>query len=267
MTRLGRTPPFLFLVLLCGCTKASEPHPMETEPISAVEDGQDETGENGDEGDEPDLPVAAAARPKPASRGAPAMAAEASRQLAAMRTSSYEHHTSIDEASGRFVYDCSGFVDYSLSNVAPEAFAELRQATVKRPLAKHFVTFFSSSLSSAGTGHWRRVPHMLDLQPGDILAWLKPADVKTKNTGHVMIVREAPHRDSKRADEIVVPIWDSTHVRHGTSDSRAASGASGLGTGEVLVIVDPSGAPLRYRWSRGSKAHEHVTTIAMGHLE
>lgn len=252
-----------FLVLVAACSKPTEPpRPVESEPLAAAEDGQESAGaEKGTEGDEPDLPVAA--RPRPTTRGAAALAGEAARQLAAMKTSTYSHHTSIDEASGRFEYDCSGFVGYALGNVEPEAFAELRAATVRRPLAKHFVTFFTSNPS----GHWRRVPRVLDLVPGDVLAWLRPADVVTKNTGHVMIVREAPHRDSKRADEIVVPIWDSTHVRHGTNDSRTASGADGLGTGEVLLIVDASGAPLEYRWSRGTKAREHATTIAMGHLE
>ena len=254
---------FLGAAAIGACTKASEPRAQESEPAAAaVEDGQEPTSETGTEGDEPDLP-AAPPHTRPSARGAAAMAAEAARQIAAMKTSAYTHHTSIDEASGRFDYDCSGLVDYALVNIAPEAFAELRQATVKRPLAKHFVTFFAGNPA----GRWKRVVRVVDLVPGDILAWLKPADVTSKNTGHVMIVREAPRRDAKRADEIVVPIYDSTSIRHGSGDSRTATHGTGLGTGEVLLLVDARGAPLRYRWSRGSAAHEHVTTIAMGHLD
>ena len=100
--------------------------------------------------------------------------------------------------------------------------------------------------------------------PGDVIAWLESADVVSKNTGHVMIVRAAP---AARSSEVTVPIYDSTSVRHGEGDSRSAARATGLGTGEVLVIVDEAGRPLRHRWSRGKKAREHATTIAMGHLD
>jgi hypothetical protein len=111
------------------------------------------------------------------------------------------------------------------------------------------------------------VRRAIDLAPGDVIAWLEPSDVQTKNTGHVMIVREAPRVDRKHADVIVVPIIDSTGVPHGKSDSRKATKATGLGTGEVLLIVDETGAPIGYRWSRGSKARVHLTTIALAGLQ
>lgn len=101
--------------------------------------------------------------------------------------------------------------------------------------------------------------------PGDIVAWLKPADVSTKNTGHIMIVRARVSRD--RPGQIAVPVIDSTSVRHGTSDSRYRTQSTGLGTGTIYLTVDASGAPRGYLWSHGSKSHEHATAIALGRLE
>jgi hypothetical protein len=89
----------------------------------------------------------------------------------------------------------------------------------------------------------------------------QPADVVTKNTGHVMIVRGP--RCATKHRRVVVPIIDSTAVPHGKGDSRKERGLTGLGTGEVLLVVDEHGAPIGYRWSRGTKATLHLTTIAL----
>src|SRR4051812_8581746 len=62
------------------------------------------------------------------------LAIEARRELAAMQTSHYQHPTDIDEETGSFDFDCSGFVDYALRRVLPEALAAL-PVTKKRPLA------------------------------------------------------------------------------------------------------------------------------------
>jgi hypothetical protein len=91
-----------------------------------------QTGERGNEGDEQELPQVKAVE------ASGSILSEAMRQLAAMRSSSYTHTTHVDEASGTFDYDCSGLIDYSLARVAPAALRELQQATVHRPLAKHF---------------------------------------------------------------------------------------------------------------------------------
>lgn len=177
-----------------------------------------------------------------------------------MKSTAYTHKTTIEAHAGKFEFDCSGFVGYVLAQSQPRALAELRMATKKRPLAKHFVTFFQNLPEQSA---WRKIERAEDLAPGDMIAWLKPADVVTKNTGHVMIVRERPVRDEAHPDVWSVQIIDSTAVPHGKTDSRKASGATGLGTGEVLLIVDERGFPIGYRWSRGTKATLHLTTIAL----
>lgn len=182
-----------------------------------------------------------------------------------MVTSRYDHTTSVNESKGAFDYDCSGFVGYALARAVPDAFATLRAAAGPRPLARDFVVFFSTL--DAPRGRWRRVARAIDLVPGDIVAWLKPRDVVSSNTGHVMIARERPTPNPEDAAEILVPITDSTKRPHGPGDTRTDAEASGLGTGTIGLLVDANGAPRRYRWAGGSSSKIETTEIALGHLD
>jgi hypothetical protein len=137
---------------------------------------------------------------------------------------------------------------------------------VTRPLAKHYELFFASIELGAKKSGWSRVPRAIDLEPGDVVAWLKPADLVSTNTGHVMIVRAKPAQNPKRADEVLVPITDSSASFHGSTDSRYPSG-EGLGNGPIGLIVDGTGRAIRYRWTGGSSAKEYATEIALGRPE
>lgn len=232
----------LALLLLLGCSSSAKP------PIVDYR----EPPTTGQEGDDPVV-----VPETPIERD---VLGQAMHVFGSMRATAYTHKTTIDASAGKFEFDCSGFVGYVLAQSQPQALAELRRATKKRPLAKHFVTFFQDLPEDSA---WRKIERARDLEPGDMIAWLKPADVVTKNTGHVMIVRERPQRDEQHPDVWVVQIIDSTAVPHGKGDSRKASGKTGLGTGEVLLVVDETGVPIGYRWSRGTKATLHLTTIAL----
>jgi hypothetical protein len=248
--------------LLCAHCTHSQTSAAPANASASVDDAN-AAPEVGSEGDD-DVPIEAAAAqsdfanlPKP-----DALVAEANRELAAMRSSSYTHKTHVDEASGTFDFDCSGFLGYALAHADPTAWKSLKAATVKRPLAKHFTDFFES-LPNANAQGWTRVAKVEELRPGDVIAWKKPADVVTKNTGHVLLVRAAP---TKQDDEWRVPIFDSTHVRHGKDDSRTATDSDGLGTGTIVLRVDSTGAPTAYRWAPVAKDKAHETTIALGRL-
>jgi|MudIll2142460700_1097286.scaffolds.fasta_scaffold178235_2 hypothetical protein len=234
----------LLLVVVVGCGGGHK-------PVADVEDHV-EPATAGQEGDDTAL--------VPETQVERDLLGQAMHVFQSMRSTAYTHTTTIDATAGKFEFDCSGFVGYVLAQSQPRALAELRGATKKRPLAKHFVAFFQNLPEASA---WRPIQRAADLGPGDLIAWLKPADVVTKNTGHVMIVRARPRRDPKHPDIWVVPIIDSTAVPHGKSDSRKRTGATGLGTGEVLLVVDDAGAPVGYRWSRGSKATLHLTTITL----
>ncbi len=233
-------------------------------PLVTDDETDSDTGPS-TEGSEDELP-AVAVDPH-AGRGGAVLLVEVTRELAAMRSSRYSHTTSVDEPNGRFDYDCSGLVDYALARVLPDAFGELRTATVKRPLAKHFVQLLAAIAPTAHDGRWHRVTRASELQPGDIIAWLKPADSVTKNTGHVLIVRGAVTTVPGAHDQLEVPIIDSTSVSHGASDSRFHAKASGLGTGTIYLTIDRDGAPTGYLWSHGKHAQPHVTTVALGRLD
>jgi len=213
------------------------------------------------EADDPTFPAVAGAPGAAGAHDGAALVAEASRVVSTMTSSSYSHKTHIDGTT--YDVDCSGFVDYLLSRVAPAALGELRAATVKRPLAKHFVTFFQTTPRAGG--HWKRVAHVSELAPGDVLAWKKPAELTSSNTGHVMVVAAAP--EHRGGGVWTVPIFDSTAAPHGKSDARKAAHATGVGRGAVLVEVDAAGAPVAYFWSDGKKSRRHATEIALGRLE
>jgi hypothetical protein len=239
--------------------RASEPS---AEPNAESEDGATEVGE---EGDDRALPSAPNATLRDGSSRALLM--EVDRELSRMRSSKYVHHTSINEANGVYDFDCSGFVGYALEGAAPNAWSELRSTSaIGRPLAKHFEAFFAALPADSHAGNWRRVARASDLEPGDVIAWLRPPDVTSKNTGHVVIVHGKVTPYPERPGAYLVPIVDATHSRHGHGDSRLETKTTGLGTGTILLITDGSGAPVAYRWSLGRHAREHAVTVAMGRL-
>src|SRR5512140_491855 len=243
-------------VALAACGKSGAPEPPAAPPTSDEPEGsEDEPGVAGIEGEGDDPAFAPAAGT--GARGGAAMVAEASRVLATMTASSYSHKTRIDGTV--YDVDCSGFADYLLARVDTAALEELRGATVKRPLAKHFVQFLDKSPNAA---RWQRIARVSELLPGDVLAWKKPAEVTSSNTGHVMIVAAAPQ--ARDAQSWAVPVFDSTASPHGKGDSRKAAHATGVGRGVVVLEVDSGGAPAAYRWSEGKKSHRHATEIAIG---
>jgi hypothetical protein len=270
----------LIAVVACAsiaCTGAADDGTEENQPEltpNAVAANGGEEATEGDEEGRGDAPFAPAARAEEqaeeAPAGAPASAllvVEAARQVAAMKLTAYEHTTFIDEASGTYKYDCSGFLGYALSRALPVQFAAVRSfGVVERPLAKHYETFFASIEPGAKKGGWSRVARAIDVQPGDVVAWLKPADLVSSNTGHVMIATGPATLNPKRADEIIVPITDSSASFHGPADSRYPS-ATGLGRGAIGILVDGDGAPLGYRWTGGMSAKEYATAIAIGRPE
>ena len=165
-----------------------------------------------------------------------------------MRSTDYTHEVSVDEAAGTYDYDCSGFIDYALVRVLPEHFREFQEATRTRPLAQDFVTYFTGDAFSL-PADWAKVARVADLLPGDIVGWLAVPD-DYGDTGHVMLVRNAPRADAASPGAYDVDIWDATIDAHGTDDSRLGQvDATGLGTGTIVLYTDASGAPARHSWS------------------
>jgi hypothetical protein len=194
----------------------------------------------------------------PAVPGNERLLTEARRILAAVKESTYSHTTTIDEASGRYDVDCSGFVDYAMSRATPDAFTALVTHTAKRPVASSYVSF-----AEAPSAQWQRVMRASELVPGDLVAWLEPASKDTTNTGHVMIVAGVV---VVHGNEVDVPIIDSTDTPHGATDARTVSKTTGVGTGTIGLIVGTDGAPTAYRWSIDKGSPSVTTTIALAHI-
>lgn len=249
------------LLALSACKSDPPPKPVEQVSISAGDD--DTAHESGNEGDDGDLPKSAVVA-APGAGGA-ALLSEANRIVGRLRESTYSHKTRVDETAAEYDLDCSGLIDYALARVCPDALDTLpRNGAGKRPLAKHFVELIDGMQPGQKKGRWKRVGKPAELAPGDVVAWLKPADVTSNNTGHVMIVRGPVNVEH---GEVSVPIIDSTSMRHGADDSRFASKATGVGTGTIHLVVNESGAAVGYRWSNGKKARNHNCIVALGRIE
>lgn len=205
-----------------------------------------------------------AIQPQSHSLESPLLSIEAERQLSLMRTSIYQHRTDVDESSGRFNYDCSGFLDYSLQKISPEAYAELpiSKPSSKRPLAEDFHTLFSQSAKQSN--HWQRIRKVSNVRAGDIVVWLRPIDNDSNNTGHVMVVKSQPTINPQQQDEVLIPVIDSTTSPH-DRDSRSPD-QTGLGTGTIGIIINRKGEPLAYHWRGGKSKRAEKTPIAFGRL-
>jgi hypothetical protein len=199
----------------------------------------------------------AAAKPGPTS-----LLAEAHHELTAMRQSRYQHKTEVNERQGKYFYDCSGLMDYALERSKPKALRALHvNPRSQRPLAEDFV----HHLQKGGTdGSWQSVGTVAELRPGNVIAWLTPADSDSDNTGHVMIVDGQPVQNPQRADEWLVKVIDSTKSPH-AADSRT-NGANGLGTGTVGLIANRSGHPVGYYWRGGVSTVAKHTQVALGRV-
>jgi hypothetical protein len=253
--------PIFALVSACGCGHAEAP-PPQIAPAAVAE--EPEPALAGQEGD--DDPEKAQGASPPAGAAGAALLAEVDRELARVRVSAYRHHTRVDEASGTFEYDCSGFLGYALSRAVPDALAELQATTRRRPRSLEIVALLQSIPPGGRRGRWQRLSRVSDLLPGDVIAWLKTAESRSTNTGHTMIVHGVPTADPERPGAFVAPIADATEHPHVPGDLRADAHTTGLGRGEIVLLADGAGAPVGYRWSRGPRSREKTTTIALGRL-
>jgi hypothetical protein len=183
---------------------------------------------------------------------------EARHILSVAKESHYQHTTHVDEAAGVYDLDCSGLLCFILKTVAPEHLKVVPAAKRHaRPLALQFYEFITAA-GDKGRQGWREITRVQDARPGDVLVWRKAEQVAGKDTGHVMIVDEAPVEDGAGVYRIVV--IDSTESPHG-SDTRK-DGASGVGRGTMWFVADQDGKPVAYHWKlRTGKQHDMQIAI------
>ena len=193
---------------------------------------------------------------------------EVVRELSNLNTSTsyYSHTTYVNEETGTRRVDCSGLVDYAVKRVLPDAYEKVPHPTSARPLANDWYTYLHERYQSASTQEsirWREIRHVGELRAGDLVVWLRPADVGGDNTGHIMFVLATPTRG--RANEWLVRVADSTMSPH-ANDSRGTT-RTGPGNGTIGLTVDGWDRPLAYYWRGGLSTTAFPTPIAMGRIE
>jgi len=191
--------------------------------------------------------------------------AAAQQMVSDFKVTRYSHKTFIDRECKICEVDCSGFLVALLKQTLPE---HLRQIATrhKRPLAEDFYETFAPAEGGAPRG-WKQVERLQDVEPGDVIAWIKLEREPGDNTGHVLLVEQKPtavRPSSPKADapdQFRVRVLDSTV--HGHAHDSRPEGKSGIGRGTIWLDVDDDGQPIGFRWkSRNGKLHE--VPIAIG---
>lgn len=173
----------------------------------------------------------------------------------------YSHGFRVNEREGIYVFDCSGFADWLLGKAAPQARASLRHGLKQRPLARDFQRRLAALPMDQERYGWRRVPRVADIEPGDVVAWLKPSIIRSANTGHVAFAVHRPVLAPGYTNAYLLRVADSTSLLH-DEDTRA--GRNGFGLGTILLVADPdTGAPSAYGWV-GLRWRSFETSIAIG---
>jgi len=178
-----------------------------------------------------------------------------------MTSTQYSHGLRVDERKGIYEFDCSGMTQWVLRKAAPRAAAASAWGVQHRPLARDYQRRIASIAPGKPRHGWQRVERVVDAQPGDVIAWLKPDIIDSKNTGHVAFVVLPPVRVPDYDNAYLVRIADSTSLLH---DEDTRVGRTGFGFGTILLLTDPeTGVPVAYGWV-GLRWRAFETKIAIG---
>jgi hypothetical protein len=155
--------------------------------------------------------------------------------------------------------DCSGFIDHLLMHDDGLTADDLKRWFGKRrPTADGY-----HDAIAEGRG-FLRLRSVAELRPGDLIAikYLTRHD----NTGHIMLVVEAPQRMRPAppfVDDTVqwsVTVIDSSESGHGVTDTRHKRGAGGhdhdgLGRGVFRIYANGRGEVTGFAWSTMKVSH------------
>lgn len=183
------------------------------------------------------------------------------RMAETLTESVYTHGFRVNERAGIYAFDCSGMVHWVLRRAAPRAAAHSSKGLGGRPLARDYQRRIARIPFGQSLGGWRRIQRVDQARAGDVVAWLKPAVIKSQNTGHVAFVVRAPEPVPGVEGAFLVRIADSTRLQH---DADTREGRTGFGFGTILLVADPeTGEPRAYGWV-GMRWRTFETPISIG---
>jgi hypothetical protein len=136
----------------------------------------------------------------------------------------------------------------------------------ERPRAFEYFDFFAS-LTAESLGGWRRIDLLKDARPGDIIGWRFITIETDENTGHVVIVADAPTADS--LESFSVRVCDSAAEPHfdDTRGDGPKQWPAGVGSGTIKFKVDGAGRPIAYLFAPPDSAEFSYVDIAIGRAE
>lgn len=180
---------------------------------------------------------------------------------ATLTESQYTYGFSVNERKGIYNFDCSGMTYWVLKKATPRAAAALAYGLEQRPLARDIYRRIASVRPESPRHGWQRIPRVDALEPGDVIAWIKPEVIRSPNTGHVGFVVLPPVLVPGYENAYLIRFADSTRLLH---DDDTRDGRNGFGKGTILLVSDPeTGAPIAYGWV-GLKWRSFETAIALG---
>lgn len=156
------------------------------------------------------------------------------RTVSVARSTRYNHSTVVDERRGRYEFDCSGLVAWTLARTAPIALAAIRS---NRPVAAEIASTIAHAPDNGARRGWQRVTRIQDVRPGDVFAWRNPRWLRG-STGHTGFVAGPIEAVDGNPTLFRARITDANSSGY-DNDTRPA-GTSGIGTGSMLFSVDPT---------------------------
>lgn len=196
-------------------------------------------------GHEPNTSAVVTARTQiPATRAARKLVAQLTWLDANLRVTAYQARTVVRRREGKFLWDCSGMMNYLLRRVAPTAYQALDR---ERPVAATYARVIRQAPTSRPRDGWRRIADIDDVRPGDVFAWRRPPHFRSKNTGHVGVVLESPRRFEPLVNAYKIRIADASSYTH-EADTRDPDGDGGYGHGTMLFVADEDGQVVGYGW-------------------
>lgn len=198
----------------------------------------------------------------PATRAAERVMEQLDEVRETLQETRYQHHRAVRVRRGEYFFDCSGMVQWVLSRVSRRAALDLDEG--QRPLAIHFVRRIQRAPTGRFHGGWRRIERMSDVRPGDVFAWERPEDFRSRNTGHVGFVIRPPERVAG-SRVYAVRVADASRYTH-QDDTRPWPGPGGFGHGTLAFVVDERDRPIGYAWRGLESRGYRETDVVFGRV-